>query len=160
MEMWDGVTNDDPVEFEAAIKKGANINEYSPAFNRQTPLVHAALKGYPKVAKKALELGADINIGEKDGYTAMHAAATSGQYEVMQVLIDFGLNPDDFHRDGFSPLHRACWGSEKRHAKTVEVLLNAGVDPEMVARGGIKTCRSITSNQNTLKLLDSLTGEL
>ena len=41
-----------------------------------------------------------------------------------------------------------------------EMIANAGVDPEMVARGGIKTCRSMTSNQNTLKLLDSLTGEL
>lgn len=30
-------------------------------------------------------------------------------------------------QDGFTPIHRACWGSEQRHADTVRVFLKAGV---------------------------------
>jgi len=40
-----------------------------------------------------------------------------------------------WHKDGFAPLHLACMGTEKRHSRTVEVLLRAGADPELKTRG-------------------------
>ena len=35
--------------------------------------------------------------------------------------------------DGYTPLHRACWGQEQRHVDTVRVLITAGgVHPGLV----------------------------
>ena len=43
------------------------------------------------------------------------------------------LDPNDYHRDGYTPLHRACWGQEQRHVDTVRVLITAGgVHPGLV----------------------------
>lgn len=39
-------------------------------------------------------------------------------------------------QDGFTPLHRACWGSEQRHADTVRALLRAGVPYDQPADNG------------------------
>ena len=43
------------------------------------------------------------------------------------------LDPNDYHGDGYTPLHRACWGQEQRHVDTVRVLITAGgVHPGLV----------------------------
>ena len=34
------------------------------------------------------------------------------------------------HTDGFTPIHRACWGDTPMHTVAVKVFLEAGVDPE------------------------------
>lgn len=57
----------------------------------------------------------------------MHGAGFQGRAEIAKQLIAHGLNPSDRHVDGFTPLHRACWGQEQRHTETARVLLEAGV---------------------------------
>jgi hypothetical protein len=49
----------------------------------------------------------------------------------MDLLINkFKIDPNNWHTDGYMPIHRACWGNEKRHTKTLKVLLDYGVDVE------------------------------
>ena len=57
----------------AALKQGANINVLSPR-GQQTPLMQSVLHGRTKMVKFFLENGADVNIGERDGYTPMHVS--------------------------------------------------------------------------------------
>ena len=72
------------------------------------------------------------------------------------MLIAHGLSVSDRHADGFTPLHRACWGKTPAHTETVrlerarrwrrtlqpqadlrspppqvQVLLEAGADPKV-----------------------------
>jgi len=42
--------------------------------------------------------------------------------------------PHEAHKDGYFPIHRACWGHEERHAETVAIFLKAGVSATL--RGG------------------------
>ena len=35
--------------------------------------------------------------------------------------------------DGFTPIHRSCWGNDRRHTDTVKVFLEAGVPYNQVA---------------------------
>ena len=58
----------------------------------------------------------------------------------------------DMHRDGYLPIHRACWGKEKRHAATVKVFINAGVPYNVKSKNG-QTCMAQTKNQYTASIL-------
>lgn len=58
----------------------------------------------------------------------------------------------DRHRDGFTPLHRACWGGEPRHTDTVRVLLEAGVSPFELSADG-KRPIDMTRRRETRELL-------
>ena len=73
-----------------------------------------------------LAAGADVSIGEKDGYTPMHGAGFQGRAKVAKLLAAAGVDVNDVHADGYAPIHRACWGTQQRHAETVEAMLALG----------------------------------
>jgi len=142
---------------QSALDQGANVNVQDPA-SRQTPLMGAILRGHTPVVKYLLQSRrdmVDVTIPEKDGYTAAHGAAFQGRPDIMHLLIQAGINvKDDFHRDGYAPLHRACWGNTARHTETLRVLRDeANVDLNMADRKDGATCREMTRNQKTLELL-------
>ena len=126
-----------------------------PMENPQGALCDAAAKGDIATLAALLKAGADVTIGEKDGYTPMHGAGFQGRAEIAQLLIDHGLDPSDRHADGYTPLHRACWGGDKRHTEMVGVLLRAGVSPNepTSAQTGSKTPVELTGNVGTKTLL-------
>ena len=99
------------------------INQQDPA-SGQTPLMMAVLMGKEEVVRMLLKLPVvDATIPEKDGYTPFHGAGFQGRASIARMLIkdSRGLDPNDRHKDGFQPIHRACWGMEARHAETVKV---------------------------------------
>ena len=99
------------------------INQQDPA-SGQTPLMMAVLMGKEEVVRMLLKLPVvDASIPEKDGYTPFHGAGFQGRASIARMLIkdSRGLDPNDRHKDGFQPIHRACWGMEARHAETVKV---------------------------------------
>jgi ankyrin repeat protein len=54
-------------------------------------------------------------------------AATSGNAELIRLLVASGANPSKIARvTGLTPLHEAAWGN---HSEAVKALLEAGVDP-------------------------------
>ena len=97
----------------------------------------AVLMGKEKAVKVLLDnKHLDYMIPEKDGYTPCHGAGFQGRAAIMRMLLAAGLPcTTDTHADGFTPLHRACWGREPRHTETVRargrdsarVLLRVGV---------------------------------
>jgi len=73
-----------------------------------------------------------------------------GRANIARMLIkdSRGLDPSDRHKDGFQPIHRACWGGETRHAETVKVLVEEG-GVAWDSKGKGKTCLQITQNSKT-----------
>ena len=148
----------DPEEVESAVqdlKHGADINARD-ARTGQTCLMASTLRGNVDMVMLMLERGADATVPEKDGYTPPHGAGFQGRPDVMRVLKEVGgidvINSP--HADGFFPIHRACWGREPRHAKTVEYLLSIGEDPNRMSTGARKqTCLEMTSNPHTIEVL-------
>jgi ankyrin repeat protein len=57
----------------------------------------------------------------------MHGAGFQGRSEIATALAEAGVDPSSRHKDGYTPIHRACWGGEQRHADTVTALLELGV---------------------------------
>ena len=68
-------------------------------------------------------------------------------------MLKYKLDPNDRHSDGYTPLHRACWGREARHSKFVKLLLKNGIDPDQKADNG-KTCSDMTTNAETKKVIE------
>lgn len=109
--------------------------------SRQSPVMHSTLLGRPAVVDLLLESGADLSItdakpGNSNGYTPIHGAGFRGRPEIMRSLIKAGMDPNDIHNDGFSPLHRACWGKEEGHTETIEVLLEVCGEKCATTKGG------------------------
>merc|ERR1711935_1096117 len=84
----------------------------------QTPLMMSVLGGHYHLVKELLAMDADATIPEKDGFGPMHGAGFQGRAEIVQMLINHGLDKSDRHGDGFTPMLRACWGTEMRHTET------------------------------------------
>ncbi len=58
----------------------------------------------------------------------VHACSCSlgrwqGRADVARVLLNDTRVPHAVHKDGYWPIHRACWGRERRHADTVAAFL-------------------------------------
>jgi ankyrin repeat protein len=75
-----------------------------------------------------LELENDINAVDKDGFTALHGAASRGDNEIVQLLIDRGARVDFVNEDGNSPADMAFGPSRFFIPKpeTVDLLVGLG----------------------------------
>jgi len=142
----------------------------------QTPLLHAVLTGQRQAVETLMALKANMFATEQDGYDVWHAAAFQGRAVILRLLLAEGrtldhdhdapdadaaaaapfLDPiNDVHKDGFYPIHRACWGREQRHTDTVAVflLLKGGILKDLPAENG-QTCYDMTPNPATQALLE------
>ena len=70
------------------LKRGANIN--SQPFAHCTPLMHAAAKGHADTANFLITRGADVNLINLDGHTALWFAREGNYDDCIKVLKEHG----------------------------------------------------------------------
>jgi len=72
---------------EYLVKAGAPLN--SPAHNdlKAAPLHSATAGRYEKIVKMLLDHGADPNVREQNGFTALHVAAQNNDVEIIHLLL-------------------------------------------------------------------------
>ena len=88
----------------------------------ESPLMLAAFKGEIDLCRQLIARDADVN---KPGWAPLHYAATSGNAQVVQLLLDHYAYIDAESPNGSTPLMMAAmYGS----AEAVKVLLDAGAD--------------------------------
>jgi ankyrin repeat protein len=78
---------------------GSDVNAEARNPSRVRP-IHSAVAGPdPMVAEVLLAIGADANVQQEGGYTALHAAAKRGQDQLVDLLLradaDHGIRTDD-----------------------------------------------------------------
>jgi hypothetical protein len=100
---------------ELLIARGANVNTQS-AIGRRTPLHTAAT---PEIAKLLIEKGANVNVKGVGSITPLHIAVARGQFEMVELLLSKGAEPNVLTYEGRSPLDYA------RGNKKMEGLLKA-----------------------------------
>jgi ankyrin repeat protein len=91
----------------------------------KTPLWKAAMFGEIEPAKQAIADGADVNVKNKYGLTALHRAACEGHRDIVELLIANGEDVNVKKDDGMTPLH--CAGVFG-HKETAELLIAEGAD--------------------------------
>jgi ankyrin repeat protein len=115
----------------------------------------ATLAGAPAAVKLLLAEGADAAVAENDGYNPPHGAGFQGRAEVLRELVKAGVGIHNKHKDGFYPIHRACWGMDARHTDTVKAFIEAGEPHDLAADNG-QTCRDMTRNEGTRRMLEAV----
>jgi ankyrin repeat protein len=91
----------------------------------ESPLMLAAIKGQLDLCRQLIARDADVN---KPGWAPLHYAASSGNVQVIQLLLDHYAYIDAESPNGSTPLMMAAmYGS----ADAVKVLLDAGADASL-----------------------------
>ncbi len=116
---------------EYLLQHGANPRTPN-AVARQTPLIDlavAARKDDPAaidIAKRLIQLGADVNAQDVQGTTALRFAVLNGNAGLARALIDAGANPNIANKKGDTTLQLA---RRKRLDDIESMLLAAGAKP-------------------------------
>ena len=89
-------------------------------------LLDATKRGDIAAVKLLLNEGADPNVAQGDGLSALHLAAQEGNLEIAEILLDAGANIEAETRIGaYTPLHLASGGA---HTPVVRALLDEGAN--------------------------------
>jgi ankyrin repeat protein len=97
----------------------------------ESPLMLAALKGFFNICQQLIAQDADVN---KPGWTPLHYAATSGQLQIMRLLLENHAYVDASSPNGSTPLMMAArYGSPE----AVKLLLEEGADPLLKNEQGL-----------------------
>lgn len=67
----------------------------------------------------------EINVTDKEGYTALSYASINGFKNSVQALLNLGCDPNIKHRYGMTPLH---WASQCSYPEIAKLLLDSGAN--------------------------------
>jgi hypothetical protein len=74
-----------------------------------------------------MELGANVNVENEAGYTALWLVAANGRLDLVRCLLKLHADVNQADIDGMTPLIAA---SMRKHEEVVVYLVKAGADPE------------------------------
>ncbi|XP_072114026.1 ankyrin repeat family A protein 2 [Mobula birostris] len=91
-----------------------------------TPLMWAAAHGQIAVVEFLLQNGGDPHLLANGRESALSLASSKGYSNIVNMLLDYGCNVNEYDWNGGTPLLYAVHGN---HVKCVEMLLEYGADP-------------------------------
>ena len=108
-----------------------------------TLLILAARGGHTEIAKRLIDRGADCDITDNYGMTALRRAANEGHTEIVKLLIDRGADCDIIDNYGMTALRRAI---KEGHTEIVKLLIDRGADFDITDNYG-QTALDIVFNK-------------
>lgn len=111
-----------------------------------TPLMRAAASGNLDTVAALLEHGADVNVQDTEGSTALHWSVNGHATEIVRVLISHGANVNIQDQAGDTPLMLASgWGN----TVLVRLLLAHGADASLMDKEGYTALSWAAGNAKT-----------
>jgi ankyrin repeat protein len=143
-------------QLSAAVKQAITQNPRridEPYADGEPPLHIALTNHLPGLFDWLLDRGADPNVRDKRGETALHKAVIfdSPDHAAMRALLKRGADVNAKGDDGGTPLHLAAYLSR---ATSVEALLAAGADPNARDRLGETPLHGASAPQPTASPAD------
>lgn len=116
------------------------------------PVSNAVKNRDERAVQQLLRRGADVNVPEADGTTALHWAVRSGQAGIVDALIRAGARVSARNRYGITPLSLAVEGGDP---VIVERLLKAGADAttELTERQTVLMVAARTGKPDVIRML-------
>jgi ankyrin repeat protein len=126
------------------LEAGAEPNIFFES-NGSTPLQIASIRQHTDVVKILLKYGANPNIPNMNGLTALdhacHACNLNGGTDIIDTLLAYGADINHQDASGFTVLHRAIMFNNK---PLVHIFINHGADP-LIKTNYDKTCLEMAS---------------
>jgi hypothetical protein len=125
-----------------------------PDLKGQTPLMLVAEDGDAELVQAMLQAGADPDIQDWQGMTALHSAVKSYVDGCVDALLDFPCSLDKLTVDGRSPLHTASW-SANMHAvgRLLKMAPNLAWQRDEYGLTSLELVESLIENPAALKAL-------
>ena len=157
--------------FLALLNAGADPNSRDPAGRTS---LHKALwaDASLETVKVLLDAGADPGVQDEDGDAPLHIAIWHNEsLETVKVLLDAGADPGVQDEDGDAPLHKALLAVTRADSSLetasletlqalvhalVQVLLDAGADPNVQDEDGDAPLHKALRNKTTLGTVQAL----
>jgi uncharacterized protein len=115
--------------------------------------MYATAKGNLDIFQILLAAGADVNIKDRSGETALSKAAYWGHLEIVNLLLSAGAEVNGIdNEEGSAPLMNAIYFGR---IQIVEILLSAGANPTLRDKNG-KTAIEIAIEHQKLEIADLL----
>lgn len=118
------------------IDRGYDLNYQGVGFQSEkqmTPLMTAASLGNKKIVELLLDHGADMDLRDNLGYTALHWAAYYNHSAVAEALVKRGASLNIQDRKGSTPLILAAYYG---HLGTVKALVEGGAKTDIEDKRG------------------------
>lgn len=141
------------------IKAGADPNGKVVERNgvRENPILIKSFPSYysdpHEMMFLMLEAGADPNVTDKEGRSALHVGVDRGNIKIVKALLEAGAKVNARDPEGRTPLFLAVKNRDLHHL--VEPLLDAGADPRIKNKEG-KNALDIAEERGDTRLLQLL----
>lgn len=115
----------------------------SPAWNGETRLHWAVMRGHVDAVKALLQANASVDAADYSGETPLHIAADWGFIEIVKALINARANTNAIDWQGRTPLHmaeesiRTRWVRIGHHIHIIKALLDANAHIEAADEKGM-----------------------
>ena len=110
-------------------KPGQRVVNTRDAATGETPLIIASKRTDLPWMGYLLQVGADPNLRDNDGNSALLYTAIAGSTEAVRLLLMFKARPDTTNGLGETALIKAV---QARNVEVVKLLLDAGANPDII----------------------------
>ncbi|KAL3161794.1 Signal recognition particle 43 kDa protein, chloroplastic [Trebouxia sp. C0009 RCD-2024] len=97
---WTICRKGDKEAMQTLLSKSAKLLATTVDENRRSGLHFTAAVGNAECTRMLCEAGADIDLGDKQGYTPLHMAVGYSRTTTVQVLLDYGADPEVADKEG------------------------------------------------------------
>ncbi len=145
-------------KFDSFVQQGFDVNTITgkDKWNLlHRTLVSVSIRPVPKMIKKLIDCGVDVNAKDNYGNTPLHYASRLKNTEIIEILLDSGAEIDPANNKGFTPLREMLLVKPHKF-DAIELLLTRGADMHHAGKKGVTVrdyVKVIAHGENS-KLLD------
>lgn len=114
------------------------------------PLIAAVYGGHITATASLLQYGANVNVLDHHGMTALWWAMASDHFDIAELLLSSGAGTESVGSDGLTPL---LWAATEKNLAVLELLINHGANINAQNNSGKTALMQVASREHSVPVL-------